>query len=74
MARPKAKTKKANEVSDGKNVVKGKLVPTVYYIIKKEHKVLFLHGISIVDKQNRDEIVWKQCNFTKDTFVDSWQN
>ena len=41
MARPKAKTKKANEASDGKNVVKGKLVPTVYDMVKMEHKVLF---------------------------------
>ena len=74
MARPKTKTKKANEASDGKNVVKGKLVPKVYHIVKMENKVLFSLGISIVDKQTRHQIVCKQYNLTENTFVDSWQN
>ena len=74
MARPKTKTKKANEASDGKNVVKGKLVPTVYNMVKVEHNGLFSHGISIVDKQIGNEIVCKQYIFTENTFVDSWQN
>ena len=51
MARPKAKTNKANDATDGKNVVKGKLAPIVCHAGKMEHKVLFLHEISIVDKK-----------------------
>ena len=74
MARPKAKTTKTNEATDGKNVVKGKLVPTVYHMVKMENKVLFLLGLSIVDKQTRHEIVSKQCSLTENTFVYSWQN
>ena len=39
MARPKAKTNKANDATDGKNVVKGKLVPIVYHTVQIEHNV-----------------------------------
>ena len=51
MARPKAKTNKESDATDGKNVVKGKLVPIVYHMVQIEHKVLVLHGIFIVDKK-----------------------